>query len=137
MKQTNRIWVAIATLSMVFAQTVEASEEKIATKITEVIEKTTNKEKPSELNVAISKGDFGKVQQLVGTGTNVNQKDSSGKTPLMYAVLYKKSEIVTYLIQNGASVRAVDVRGFSVMDYALDSNSEEIVQQIKQARKKK
>lgn len=137
MKQTNRIWVAIATLSMVFAQTVEASEEKIATKITEVIEKTTNKEKPSELNVAISKGDFGKVQQLVGAGTNVNQKDSSEKTPLMYAVLYKKSEIVTYLIQNGASVRAVDVRGFSVMDYALDSNSEEIVQQIKQARKKK
>ena len=137
MKKVNRIWVALSVMSMLFAQSVGASEGITKNHKNEVLETLVSKEKPSEVNVAISKGDVSKVQQLVNAGADVNQKDSAGKTPLMYAILYKNSEIVSYLIEKGAKVSTKDARGYSVMDYALDSKSDEIIQQIKQARKRK
>jgi len=92
---------------------------------------------PTQLNLAISKGDLAKVQQLVEIGVDVNKKDERGKTPLMYAILFKQTEIVSYLIKKGADYRAEDAQGNSISDYAEKSKSEEIIKLVNDARKRR
>ena len=134
MKKTNRFWVIVPAVVMLFSNAVTAnafttSENKTSFEVVYPA--------PSKLNLAISKGDLSKVQQLVEIGVDVNKKDERGKTPLMYAILYKQTEIVSYLIRNGADYRAEDPNGISIQEYAEQSKSEEIIKLVNDARKRR
>ena len=133
MKKTNRFWVIVPAVAMLFTSALQASESTTTNTTPVAVVKLT----PSQLNVAISKGDLAKVQQLVEIGVDVNKKDERGKTPLMYAILFKQTEIVSYLIRNGADCNAKDVKGNSISDYAEKSKSEEIIKLVNDARKRR
>lgn len=133
MKKTNRFWVILPAVAMLFTSALQASESTTTNTTPIAVVKLT----PSQLNVAISKGDLSKVQQLVEIGVDVNKKDERGKTPLMYAILYKQTEIVSYLIRNGADYRAEDPNGISIQEYAEQSKSEEIIKLVNDARKRR
>ena len=133
MKKTNRFWVIVPAVALLFTSALQASESTTTnTAYVNVVKPT-----PSQLNVAISKGDLAKVQQLVEIGVDVNKKDERGKTPLMYAILFKQPQIVAYLINKGADFRATDSNGNSISDYAEKSKSEEIIKLVKDARKRR
>ena len=134
MKKTNRFWVILPAVVMLFSNAVTANAFTTSENTTTV---AVVKPTPSQLNLAISKGDLAKVQQLVGIGVNVNHKDERGKTPLMYAILYKQTEIVSFLIRNGADYRAEDPNGLTIADYAEKSKSEEILKLVNDARKRR
>ena len=134
MKKTNRFWVILPAVAMLFTNALQASESTTTKNTTSVAVVTVT---PTQLNLAISKGDLAKVQQLVGIGVNVNHKDERGKTPLMYAILYKQTEIVSYLIKKGADYRAEDSNGLTISDYAEKSKSEEIIKLVSDARKRR
>lgn len=133
MKKTNRFWVIVPAVAMLFTNALQASESTTTNTIPVAVVKLT----PSQLNVAISKGDLAKVQQLVEIGVDVNKKDERGKTPLMYAILYKQTEIVAYLIRKGADYRASDPNGIYIYQYAEQSKSEEIIKLVNDARKRR
>ena len=133
MKKTNRFWVILPAVAMLFTNALQASESTTTNTTSVAVVKIT----PSQLNLAISKGDLAKVQQLVEIGVDVNKKDERGKTPLMYAILYKQTEIVSYLIKKGADYRAEDSNGLTILDYAEKSKSEEILKLVNDARKRR
>ena len=133
MKKTNRFWVMLPAVAMLFTNALQASEYT-TTNTTPV---AVVKPAPSQLNVAISKGDLAKVQQLVEIGVDVNKKDERGKTPLMYAILFNQPQIVAYLIKKGADYRAEDSNGLTILDYAEKSKSEEILKLVNDARKRR
>ena len=89
MKKTNRFWVIVPAVAMLFTSALQASESTTTNTIPVAVVKLT----PFQLNVAISKGDLAKVQQLVGIGVDVNKKDERGTTPLMYAILFNQPQI--------------------------------------------
>ena len=134
MKKTNRFWVILPAVAMLFTNALQASEITTTKNTTSVaVVKIT----PSQLNLAISKGDLAKVQQLVEIGVDVNKKDERGTTPLMYAILFNQPQIAAYLIRNGADCNAKDVKGNSISDYAEKSKSEEIIKLVNDARKRR
>lgn len=133
MKKTNRFWVMLPAVAMLFTNALQASESTTTNTTSVAVVKIT----PSQLNLAISKGDLAKVQQLVEIGVDVNKKDERGKTPLMYAILFNQPQIVAYLIKKGADCNAKDVKGNSISDYAEKSKSEEIIKLVKDARKRR
>ncbi len=130
MKKTNRFWAIVPAVVMLFSNAVTANAFTTSENTTFV---TVAKLTPSQLNVAISKGDLAKVQQLVGIGVDVNKKDERGISPLMYAILFKQTDIVSYLIRNGADYRAEDKNGLTIADYAKQSKSEEIIKLVNKA----
>ena len=134
MKKTNRFWVILPAVAMLFTNALQASESTTTKNTTPV---TVVKLAPTQLNLAISKGDLAKVQQLIEIGVDVNHRDERGKTPLMYAILYKQTEIVSYLIKKGADYRAEDSNGLTILDYAEKSKSEEILKLVNDARKRR
>ena len=134
MKKTNRFWVMLPAVAMLFSNAVTAnafttSENKTSFEVVNPA--------PSQLNLAISKGDLAKVQQLVEIGVDVNKKDERGTTPLMYAILFNQPQIAAYLIRNGADYRAEDSNGLTISDYAEKSKSEEIIKLVSDARKRR
>ncbi|MCD8518827.1 MAG: hypothetical protein LRY32_04335 [Flavobacterium sp.] len=70
MKKTNRFWVMLPAVAMLFTSALQASESTTTNTTPVAVVKIT----PSQLNVAISKGDLAKVQQLVEIGVDVNKK---------------------------------------------------------------
>ena len=133
MKKTNRFWVIVPAVAMLFTSALQASESTTTNTTSVAVVKIT----PSQLNLAISKGDLAKVQQLVEIGVDVNKKDERGKTPLMYAILFNQPQIVAYLIKKGADYRAEDSNGLTILDYAEKSKSEEIIKLVNDARKRR
>jgi ankyrin repeat protein len=119
---------------MLFSNAIQASESTTTKNTTSVAVVTVT---PTQLNLAISKGDLSKVQQLIEIGVDVNHRDERGKTPLMYAILYKQTEIVAYLIRKGADYRASDPNGIYIYQYAEKSKSEPIIKLVNDARKRR
>lgn len=134
MKKTNRFWVILPAVVMLFSNAIQASESTTTKNTTSVAVVTVT---PTQLNLAISKGDLSKVQQLIEIGVDVNHRDERGKTPLMYAILYKQTEIVAYLIRKGADYRASDPNGIYIYQYAEKSKSEPIIKLVNDARKRR
>lgn len=79
----------------------------------------------SPLIQASSSGDSSTVQKLISEGANVNEPDSRGYTPLMYAIWAKKTETVKILLDKGADVNAGDDN--NALHYAIQYAQPEIV----------
>ena len=58
------------------------------------------------LLVAIRNGDHVRVQQLLGTGADVNTVDNDGTTALMHSVIESDVKMMNLLIGHGANVNA-------------------------------
>lgn len=66
-------------------------------------------------------GSFAKMQVLVEKGADVNAK-VVGCTALMYAAFYGRDEMVSYLLENGASVDAQNLNGITALHWAVEKN---------------
>lgn len=74
----------------------EVLTKKLAAK-----EKKEIKITPGDLCTACKKGDFKKIKQLVENGANVNEKDTSGSTPLHHAVYIINNIYLYYTYRHG------------------------------------
>ena len=64
---------------------------------------TQEEKDTSLLNVCKShEENLGEVQRLIGLGANINAVTSSGRTPIMLATAYGHTNIVRFLLENGA-----------------------------------
>ena len=60
----------------------------------------------TELMMAALEADIPKAKQLLDAGADINERDDSQSTPLMWAVHSGDVEIVQFLISRGADIRA-------------------------------
>ena len=68
-----------------------------------------SEEEMSEISSAILGGNLENLESLM-TGFDINARDENGKTVLMRAVSSSHSNIIEYLIENGADVNACSQR---------------------------
>ncbi|EHK47127.1 hypothetical protein TRIATDRAFT_217580 [Trichoderma atroviride IMI 206040] len=67
------------------------------------------------------------VHLLIEKGADLNIRDSSGKTAMMFAAWDKNSEILRMLVENGANLDMVDDKGVCALHYAVVSGSVDCV----------
>ena len=83
--------------------------------------KITNSD--DSIHIACLYGDLPKIKRLLESGANVNSRDFSNRTPLMYAAEDGAIDTIDYLIRNGANINDIDVRGDSALIIALKNNN--------------
>ena len=86
--------------------------------------------KSTPLAAAIAKGDVATVKTFISYGADINEK-SNDMTPLMLAARYNQVEIINLLLQNGASTKATNSKGFNALKYAQLSNAQDAVAALK------
>ena len=57
------------------------------------------------------------IQRFVRAGADVNTCDDSGHTPLHLACIYKRPDVVNFLLKSGANVKQVDKGGETALDF--------------------
>jgi len=57
------------------------------------------------------------VQLLLDSGADINAKDTTGRTPLFYAVCEPDNSAIKFLVDRGADLHCVDNRGYTVLSY--------------------
>ena len=75
------------------------------------------------IHIACLYGDIKKIREFLNSGVNINSKDFSNKTPLMYAAEDGAIEILDYLLKNGANINDIDIRGESALMIALKNHN--------------
>lgn len=71
------------------------------------------------IHEAVRAGDLAKVKALVaGDPAVVNEKDARGRTPLHFAGVADKPDILAFLIAGGADAGAADAEGFTPLHWA-------------------
>lgn len=68
-----------------------------------------------------------KPKEQFSTITDLNQCDIHGRTLLMYAVAYKKPDLVQYLISKGADISRKDDQGVTALDYAHKTHDHKLI----------
>jgi hypothetical protein len=72
-----------------------------------------------------------RLEALIAAGSNVNQADKYGETPLMRAVIHGGHvSLVKLLVQAGADVNARDYRGKTILEIAEEVNIDPQCRQI-------
>jgi len=66
------------------------------------------------------------LKEMSLNGENVNECDKIGRTPLIYATIDNKLDLVRMLINNGADVNIFDKLGFTPLHYAAQNYCLEI-----------
>lgn len=67
---------------------------------------------------SIRDGNLSGVIDGVKRGANINAGDNLGRTFLMWAVIFSRSDIVQWLVRNGADINLVDGSGMNALVYA-------------------
>jgi len=75
------------------------------------------------LNRAIYREKPAAIDEFLAKGTNVNQADEDGGTPLIYAAQYAGLDLMQKLVARGAAVDAVDHQGNSALSYLAGSGT--------------
>ena len=70
---------------------------------------------------AASKGKWLEIKKNLNIGVDINSKDATGKTALMYAASNGKEKLVKKLIYNGADPDIKDEFGYSAYTYAISN----------------
>src|SRR5208337_413509 len=80
-----------------------------------------------QMFVAIEKGDFATVLQLLEKGAHINAQGENGITALIAASAMGKTDVVKQLLDKGASTDLKDSRGDTALNYAvMVSNIDEV-----------
>jgi len=88
----------------------------------------------TELMEACERRDIGRVRTLLEGDADVNERDSTGRSALMYAASAACLEVVRLLIQNGADVEARNCAGHSCTMFAIGAGLKvDTVEKAKQA----
>jgi hypothetical protein len=80
------------------------------------------------LFLACSRGYDPIVRLLIGTGADINQRNSCGRTPLISASFNGQRETVLSLIKDGAQINKCDHDGWTALKYACGKGFKDIVQ---------
>jgi len=75
-------------------------------------------DKNAQLLRAVQDGNLPTVQKLLADGADVNTADSTGGTPLHWAVWKRQSDIANVLISSGANVNAENNQGATPLYFA-------------------
>ena len=76
---------------------------------------------------------FNIIKLLYNKGANLNKKDEDNKTPLHFAACSGNPEIVNFLIDNGADVKAIATfcnEKVSVIDIARKCKQDKIIEYL-------
>ena len=65
--------------------------------------------KYEELCRAIRDDTLEKVESLLASGHDPNCENSYGRTPLKYALVYQRVDIITLLLSKGANIHRIDM----------------------------
>jgi hypothetical protein len=79
---------------------------------------TANDSKDTALMTALKSRSINTAKQLILRNATVNNQDSYGFTPLMCAVSYGRTDLVSLLLDQGAEVNVRDDYGFTALVYA-------------------
>jgi ankyrin repeat protein len=83
---------------------------------------------------AINRGDTDAVKSLLARGAPVDGKDEYWqRTPLIIASMNGYAEIVRLLLKRGADPNAVDMEGWTALQYARSYKYDEIIAMLKEA----
>jgi ankyrin repeat protein len=83
------------------------------------------------LTASVFKGDKNLTQKLLENRADPNVANSSGVTPLIYAVQSQNKEMVVLLLKNKANKALADKQGKTVFEYALFSKNQDIINLLK------
>ena len=78
------------------------------------------------IHEAVNNGNVEAVKQHLAAGADVNAKDDSNITPLLWAINNSHEEIVELLISKGADVNFKDIAGQTPLDWAESGKFTEI-----------
>lgn len=84
----------------------------------------------SDLGIAASSGDTGKLKSLLGSGTKIDARDGEGYTALMWAALNGQINAVSTLVTLGANLNIQDREGYSALMWATQNKHVTIVRQL-------
>lgn len=84
----------------------------------------------SELGIAASTGDTGRIKSLRAQGQNLNQADPEGYTPLMWAALNGQVKAVATLIHLKANLDLQDKEGYTALMWATQNKYETVARQL-------
>ena len=79
---------------------------------------------------AAQDGDTNTVKSLLDAGGDVNLKDETGRTLLMYATLKNHKEVVQVLLDKGADVNARNTTGETALSFAARQGHPEIARAL-------
>jgi hypothetical protein len=81
------------------------------------------------LNTFVRTADVAFLQKMLAWGLNINDPDSSGRTPLMHAVRSGRGlDVIKWLLDNGARIDAEDVSGKNVLHFLSEKTGWKEVQ---------
>ncbi len=83
-----------------------------------------------ELIIAIANRDTGSIAKLIADGVNLNSKDDSGRTALMFAVEYNNAAAVDLLIGAMADIDLQNNIGRTALIYAVMANNLELTNKL-------
>ncbi|EAX90656.1 ankyrin repeat protein, putative [Trichomonas vaginalis G3] len=70
------------------------------------------------------------LELLISYGAKINDKDKSGRTALIWAVITQDKDIIELLISHGININERDKSGKTALDYASKFNTNAIVELI-------
>jgi hypothetical protein len=79
------------------------------------------------LHAAVAKGDISAIRRLVSADSDLNTRDSHGRTPLMIAAYRRNKKAARVLIDAGANVNALDSDHYDLLTIAAVLNDVEMV----------
>ena len=79
---------------------------------------------------AASRGQVNILKRLISEGEDFDKPNEHGFTPLYSAIIKEKVEAAKFLIEQGADIGIVDKRGYSILDIALEAESEEFLKAL-------
>ena len=102
------------------AQPPSPVESQPAETVTEAVNLEAPKAKAPDISIhdAVIKVDIEAVKQHLSAGTDVNEKDEDGYTPLQHAGF---KEVAKLLIENGADVNVQDNDGWTLLHFGRDN----------------
>ena len=74
------------------------------------------------LHLAVVQGDLATAKQLLESGSDIDTRDSRGRTPLMVATYRKDIDLARFLISRGANVNALDMQHYDMLTIAAVLN---------------
>lgn len=84
----------------------------------------------SPLLQALWESNLSEAYRLIDSGVNLDEKDSYGRTALMFSINELETKMAKYLIQKGANVHLKDNLGWSALHHAIDESEHEVIRML-------